>query len=277
MTVAVPFRRLAGHLVVLPVRCGDAEAPFVLDSGIGLTLLTGAFAGRAGAAATGATFSGQRMSGQTVTAPLVRVPELSVGGHRFREVTAARFELERLPADLAPIGGFLGLSLFEQNPLVVDYGAEVVRIEPGGSRRDVPAGEVEVPARPRRVGPSVDLEVDLTLPSGRVARVEVDMGSDALILHRRYMAELGLSPDGPGVRTVRGRDETGHAYVRFGATLAGRIQLTGAPAFSQDAPAVVFQEIIHDGLIGDAFLRRYRVRFDVGRARIGFAPRTTGS
>jgi len=100
-----------------------------------------------------------------------------------------------------------------------------------------------------RDGFSADPFVELVLPSGRTILVEVDTGSDCLILDSRVMAECGLEVGGPGV-TVR----------------------EGAPETAQDAPKVIFQEIIHDGLVGSDHLYRYRFSFDLAGSRLVLTP-----
>jgi hypothetical protein len=125
-----------------------------------------------------------------------------------------------------------------------------------------------------RDGPSVTVFLPLTIPGGRSISVEVDMGSDVLILDERFADETGARIEGEGVRRVEGTDETGGQFVRTFTRLPGRIHPTGAPQLGQDEPEVQFQRIIHDGLIGDAFLRRFAVTFDVGAAELVLAPRT---
>ena len=97
------------------------------------------------------------------------------------------------------------------------------------------------------------------------------MGSDALILDDELAAEVGVALDDPEVRVVDGTDETGHVYIRRFTTLHGPIHPEGAPSIVHDDPAVMFQRIRYDGLIGDAFLRRFSVTFDVPAGRIVFA------
>ena len=65
------------HLVTLPVRVGDVEARFALDTGIGPTLLGEALAHQVGCAPNGETFTGRRMSGQEVSVPLADAPPIS--------------------------------------------------------------------------------------------------------------------------------------------------------------------------------------------------------
>jgi Aspartyl protease len=51
------------------------------------------------------------------------------------------------------------------------------------------------------------------------------------------------------------------------------ISLTAAPAFRQHDPRVMFQKIIHDGLIGDTFLRNFVTTYDLANSQMIFAPR----
>lgn len=69
-----------------------------------------------------------------------------------------------------------------------------------------------------------------------------------------------------------GVDETGYSWTRRFSTLAGSIHLTGAAETGQERPRVMFQEIIHDGLLGTAYLDRYRYTVDVAGSRLRLAP-----
>jgi hypothetical protein len=72
------------------------------------------------------------------------------------------------------------------------------------------------------------------------------------------------------VRRLEGSDETGHRYTRYFTRLAGVIRVSEAPAVAQADPEVMFQRIIYDGLVGDAFLRRLTVTYDVAGERVIF-------
>jgi hypothetical protein len=60
------------------------------------------------------------------------------------------------------------------------------------------------------------------------------------------------------------------AVRRFGA-FRGRIHPVGAPAIAQEDPDVMFQDIRYGGLVGDAFLRRFAVTFDIPARRLVFS------
>ena len=259
-----PFRYLH-HLVTVPVRIDDRhDARFILDSGIGLTIVSASFAERAGVVVGPRTFSGQRMSGQEVELPLAQLASLQFDERRCDDVEVGVLDMTSFPPELGEIDGFLSLAFFDEQPFTVDYEHAVVRL--AGSDGGVPVAlEVE------RDGPSVTAFMRLVLPGGRVARVEVDMGSDQLILDERLAAEVGVALDDPSVRVVDGTDETGHAYTRRFTSLRGAIHPDGAPSLVHEDPAVMFQRIRYDGLVGDAFLRRFAVTFDLPAGRLVFA------
>jgi len=249
------------RLVTVPAAVNGVTTRLILDSGIGLTLVRDELAESAGVERSGESFTGKRMSGQAVTLPLAEA-SVAFAGTALERHEVGILDMRSFPDTLTEIGGFLSLAFFEQQPLSVDYARRVVAF---GS-----AEGVSVPVTVERDGPSVTVFMPLTIPGGRSISVEVDMGSDQLILDERFAAETGASLDGDGVRRVEGEDETGHPYTRTFTRLDGRIHPTAAPELAQDDPEVMFQEIIHDGLLGDAFLRRHVVTFDVAEESIVF-------
>lgn len=120
---------------------------------------------------------------------------------------------------------------------------------------------------------STDVYIDLTLPGGQSVKVEVDTGSDSLILNQPFAAQNAIDLEADGIRKLLGQDETGHEYARYFTTLPGDISLTAAPTFRQHDPQVMFQKIIYDGLIGDEFLRNFVTTYDLAQSRMIFAPR----
>jgi hypothetical protein len=100
----------------------------------------------------------------------------------------------------------------------------------------------------------------------------VDTGGDVLNLDAGHAPTLGVRPDDSAVRRVEGRDETGHGYVRCFTQLDETIHATGAPSIAQTGTNVMFQEIVYDGLIGDALLRRFVVTYDLPGERMIFPP-----
>lgn len=243
----VPFGQ-AAHLVTVPVRVDGVETTFVLDSGIGLTLVRDTLGV---GEPNGETYTGTRMSGQEVTIPLGFARSFAFGDEAPREVEVGLLDMSGFPPELDHVGGFLSLAHFAETPVTVDYPGGVVRV--GGV-----VDGVRVPAQVHRDGPAIDMFATFVVPDGREVSLEIDMGSDVLILDERF-AELG----GAAVRRVDGTDETGNSYTRRFTTLPGLVHPVGAPELAQEDPAVMFQKIVYDGLVGRDYLSRFAVTFDV--------------
>ena len=272
---ATPFERIH-HLVTVPVLVGGRKTRFILDTGIGLTLLSDRLCTEIGCHTDGSSFTGRRMSGQEVTVPLATAPPLSFGGVTRQDDLVGIIALGGFPPELCRVDGFLSLAFFDEVPFTVDYARDAVIVESPASADERTRDGSAVPVRLERDGPAVDAFMQLDLPGARTVQVEIDMGSDSLILDERLAEAAGVDLDRDGVRRLEGHDETGHAYTRFFTRLDGSISATGAPSVAQTDPEVMFQRIIYDGLVGDAFLRRFTVTYDLPRERVVFcAPDAT--
>jgi Aspartyl protease len=262
MSSTVAFDRV-GHCHRVPVQVGGDTFRFLVDTGIGITLVSSAIAARDEVVPTGRTFAGQRMSGQVVECPLVRLPAMRLGSYGVTDHVAGMVDLGD------EFDGILGPGFFGDHAFTVDPDRETLFVDPAPT-----ADGFVVPLEIRPDGPSIAPFAPLVLPSGRTVTVEVDTGSGSLILATRYLAECGLSLDDPSVETSTGTDETGHRWTRHYATIAGSVHLAAAPQTAQEGPRVMFQDIIYDGLIGTDYLDRYRVTYDFTGARMILSPRS---
>lgn len=266
MVSAVPFQ-YQEHMLAVPVVVGDVETTFIFDTGIGVNLISPSLAAKVSCVPLGETCTGRRMSGQAVTVPMSTLGSLKLGDHTWENVAVGVF-------DLAGIAGLVSLTSFRSIPVTIDYQAGTIVMEDERSLADRLARGTSVAVDVHEDGPySTGVFTDLTLPSGRSVKVEVDTGSDNLILNQPFAAENAIDLEGESTRRLLGQDETGHEYARYFTILPGDISLTAAPAFRQHDPQVMFQKIIYDGLAGDAFLRNFVTTYDLANARMIFAPR----
>jgi hypothetical protein len=262
----VPFQYVH-HLVTVPVLVEGTEATLVLDSGIGMTLISSSLAAAVGCELTGATYSGRRMSGHKVTIPLGSVGSFTVGDHRDESPVVGVFDI----AGLDGVDGFLALDYFRLAPLTVDYQARVIVLEDAYSMAPQAGAAIAVDVRVEQDAHSIAVFLPLDVLGRASLWVEVDMGSDSLILNAALADELGINLNDATTRSVDGRDETGHEYSRYFTQFQGVVNVTGASSIGQRDPEVMFQDIIYDGLVGDAFLRNFTVTYDLPNARMVFA------
>ena len=274
---SVPFRYAGRHLLVVPVQVADSHATrFIFDTGIGVTLLDRPLAERLGCIVDG-SYTGKRMSGQEVTVPLATLSALSIAGVRATGVRVGVWEMQGFlepGPELEGVEGFLSLNALERTPFTLDYarGHLVIEDEAGLAAR-VAAGRV-IPLEVVVDGTCVTVFFQLDVPGGAPARVELDLGGNILTLDARYMSRLGIDPLGPGVRREERKDETGFDYLRFFARTPGPVAPHGAPELAQRDLDVMFQDIIYDGLVGNDFLKRFTVTYDLPGRRLVLGPRT---
>lgn len=208
------------------------------------------------------------MSGQEVATSLGTLSSLELGSSRRDDIQVGIFDFN---VGAERIDGFLSLSYFRDIPVTVDYPAGMLVLEDAQSlARRAEAGTC-VSVRVHHDGCSTDLLLGLDLPGGRAVTVEVDTGSDVLILTEPLAADAGVDLSAESTRKVESSDETGHQFTRYFAALTGKISVTGAPGLCQADPEVMFQQIIYDGLAGNQFLRGFVVTYDLAASRMIFA------
>jgi len=232
----IPLVRYQDVLWALPVRVGDEEALFLLDTAAGVTVLDRELAARADIRARG-RWSGRRMTGEVVELGLAEDVLLELGGRPIRHETVGVLDLGALlPAGWPRVGGAVGLPTFDGRPFALDLMRHRLRLDasPGDGR--------EVSVRTRRDGPSVDLFLEVRAPS-RSLWLEVDTGNTGPVL---------LSPE---AAEALGLDSTPRETV---LDVAG---LGPVPT------PVVVKDIRYDGNVGAPFLALGALTVDVAAGR----------
>lgn len=265
----IPFSYIDKTFLVVPVQInGSIAQDFIFDTGIGVNVISKALCQQLGCKVQG-DHSGKRMSGQEVHIPMSSVASLSLAGHELKDVPVGIFDLEAMMPG-AKIGGFLSLGFFKDLPYSVDYVQQTITFENSTSLEKIRAQGIRVPVKLDIQGPSFGIFMPLVLPNGQKISVEVDTGSQALILNEKFMKELGIKPDDPSVKRKDGKDETGHTYSRYFTSLKGRVHIPQSQEIGADHPEVMFQKIIYDGLVGHYFLSQFRVTYDLPHSELIF-------
>ncbi|MCI0603379.1 retroviral-like aspartic protease family protein, partial [bacterium] len=257
--------------MVVPVQInGTLTQNFIFDTGIGVNLISKSICEQLHCKIED-EYSGKRMSGQEIRTPMSSVDSLSVAGHELKNVPVGVFDLETM-MPRSGIGGFLSLGFFRNLPYSVDYTKRTITFETSESLAKIRAEGTRVPILQDIEGPALQIFMPLVLPDSRRISVEVDTGSQILILNESFMKALGVTPDGPEVKRKDGKDETGHTFSRFFTNLEGKVHLVQSTDIGIEHPEVMFQKIIYDGLVGHDFLSRFRVTYDLPNSEIIFRP-----
>jgi hypothetical protein len=265
--VETPFQTLEGGVIVVPVVAAGTKTQFILDTGIGVSLINASLCETFACTPAGA-YTGQRMSGQSIEVPLARIASLSFGGVTVKDATVGVVDNPELFPSEA-ITGYLSLGHFSSSAVTISFSRDtIVNESPSSLARRVAAGK-SVAVKVDDDGTSVTVAVPIQLPNGAVAHAEVDTGSSALILDDRFLEPLSIDASAPSVTRREGQDETGHTFVRLFVTMAGPFSPAGTGLEVRDQ-RVMFQDIIHEGLVGTSFLERFDVTFDLAHARMIF-------
>ena len=268
----IPFRYYKTFVVVPVTVDGSIKKDFLLDTGAGINIISKSLSTQLLSKETG-EFRGKRMSGQEISIPMSVVGKLSLGDLTNKDIPVGLFDLD----DLVPgahIDGILSLDFFKDAAVTIDYDRNVLRFERTDELQKIKRTGTVVPVTLDRQGPSLDVFMPLILPTGKQVLLEVDTGSQDLILDEKFMKPLGFSKKDQRLRVREGKDETGHLYKRYFTKLTGAVHIPNSLAMKMELPDVMFQKIIYDGLIGHYFLEKFLVTYDLPNSEMIFRRRS---
>lgn len=265
----VHFEIVGSHLALIPVAVNGMASTFIFDTGIGPNVISESLCKKLHCKKTG-TIRDRRMSGQTVTLSTAVIDSLKVGPREQKNVAVAVWDIKDFPPELHGVEGFISPLFFKDIPFTMDFEARTIDLETNESFQAKLSTGQSVPTEVVYKGPSVQLFTQIILPDGTPARVEVDTGSNSVILHERHALRLRPYMQMGKLKKNEGTDETGYHYVRHNGNLRGTIQLRDAAGISQKNLNVLFQKIIYDGLLGTSFLKKYLVTYDLTNHRMIF-------
>jgi hypothetical protein len=242
---------------------GKGPFPFVLDTGAGGTVLGADLVQELGLPTIGEAQIGDPIHPHGLAAKQVKIESLGIGGLTLSDMTATAVENSGFREHLGA-RGVLGMPLFSELLLTIDYVAPEIRLargvlpDPDGREilafRAAAHGLIRVPIT---VG---TVEVD----------ADVDSGSPAAVsLPEEYMEKLPL--EGKPVQIGKARTVTAEFPV-YGATLKGAVQIG---AHRLENPALRFNKLPNAN-IGGEVLGRFAITIDQKNRRIRFTEKGPG-
>jgi Aspartyl protease len=260
-SVEVPM--LAGEGIVVEVRInGKGPYKFSLDTGAaGGGRITPKTAEALGLPAVGEVMAGDPSGKNRQSLKIVEAGSLTLGGVTFHDVHLSVRDLPKRRLDGAEEerDGVLGIGLFQDHLLTLDYPARRVRIEKGELP---PADDKQVVAYENPFGiPQIrmkvgDLEVEADVDSGNM--------NGELVLPASYIGKVALAYEPKVIgkaRTGFNEFDVKQAPLKGGAKIGAQVV---------ERPLVDFVDIFPHGNIGHAFLSRFAVTLDQKNHRIRF-------
>jgi hypothetical protein len=288
------------------VRVADkVDAEFLLDTGIGLTLISPKLAQQLGCQPSG-EYKGKHLAGQEFVVPLTQVPALALGS--AREVNAE--------VGIAPISGnldgCLSLAFFKDHPFTIDYASGALVLETSDSLYDRGKQGKMVPLRVIEEDKTILAWVSLALPKSQAGEAlhgyqstgtgsplgggggsgghgggmynrgftapskdpaknptvwaALDTGNEALILQNRYMALFCLYPE--DCKAVEGTDEVGGGYSASSVKLPQPLHLGDLNEIVFPGGELLFEKSRHEAHLGAEFLSQYTLTIDLKRQQM---------
>jgi predicted aspartyl protease len=219
---------------------------FLLDTGGGVTLLTEEFSkdipckfwGRA----TGYNMFGKRSDG-----PHCDGVEIKAGDVALTPVSVGKIDFgQQFPGDKAP-DGLLSLDAFDGKAITLDQKAGTLTVETSASLAARTRAMKELPFRVSRECSARCLSAFVGVPTGEgMTWLILDSGAGGVsLISKEYAKVFGLDP---GVKEQRLRYEV-------------------APGVPVDSPVMV-ADMIMDGNLGQPFMSRYVITFDLAAGRL---------
>jgi hypothetical protein len=257
--VVVPIELVGRKPVVEVTINGQGPFRFFLDTGAGVTVMDQSLVDELKLPVRGTTKIGDPADPEGITAKQNQVDKLEVGGATFSHFIAVSWDRAGIYPPGAP-RGVLGMPLFRQLLLTVDYPANRVVIAQGSlSKADGPdilgyqLGEAGLFSVPLKV-------------AGQAVWATLDTGSPSYLgFPTDYQTKLPLV-DKP-VEVGRGRTVGGEAII-YGAKLKGSIVL-GRNTF--DDPQITFFDRLRHPNLGYGFIHDFAITIDQVNKRMRWA------
>ena len=185
--IEAPFTQLASGQVVVVLDIGTTEAPFIVDTGASVTVITPKLWAAAGNTPDeGARIGGAGAGGELSGARLVTSPELLLGGAALSVGYAVVMDLET-GEEMPNVGGILGLDVLRAYVAEFDFSTHVVRLY---GKEDLPPSPTAWTTTKHLRGGL--LGVDLLFGTTPVPAV-VDLGASGTILNTAAAALPGVT------------------------------------------------------------------------------------
>ena len=256
-TIEIPMQ-LEGGMPVIEVQV-NGQGPFLfgIDTGAqGAARIDATLVEKLGLKPTGEIRAGDPSMKNVQIAATVKLDSIVAGGRRFVDVTAASRNYRNSPRPVK-VDGILGLTLFGDSLVTLDFPAKMVRIGPGElSKAD---GSEILDYKSENGVPLVELSI-----GGQKIGAHLDSGNTmgAFVLPTSFVEKLALLSEPVVVgraRSASGEMEIKQARIKETVRL-GRHEFTEA--------TITFPALGEIGNIGTKVLNDFAVTFDQRNQRV---------
>ncbi len=257
-TVAFPLDLSRGQPVVQVLLNGKGPYPFYLDTGAGATVLNDDVARELGLATLDSTRIGDPANPHAIRADIHRLDSIEIGGLRLEGVRCVSWDRSTLRPGADAPRGVLGIALFSELLLSLDYPKAEGRVTRGAL--PAPDGERVLAYEAPQGIPVVSVRI-----GARTYDTHLDSGSPgSFTLPRSERGALRLLAEPVEVGKARTANSTLTIYA---AQLADTMRL-GGHAFVR--PMIELNEGLPHPNLGGRILREFVVTLDQANRRVRF-------
>jgi hypothetical protein len=245
----IKLERFRKALWTVRVSVNGKTGDFLFDTGGGQTLVTDAFAAGLACRFVGRT-TGYNMFGDRSDTPHCNEVQIRAGDVLLSRVSISKHDFgDQFPGAEAP-DGLLSLDAFDGKAITLDQTARTLTIETTGSLAQRTRTMKELPLRVVRECSARCLSVFLGVPT------------------KEGMTWLVLDSGAGGVSLIS--KEYAKAFALDPAAKEQQLKFEVAPGVPVDSPVIV-TDMIMDGNLGQPFMSRYVITFDLARSRMWIA------
>jgi predicted aspartyl protease len=274
-SATVPFEFSTGEIVVSASINGKAPRRFIVDTGAAISILMPSVVRELGLKVNGEANLGA--GGGAAAAKFASADSIRIGSATIKDVNVAVLDLGSLGQVMGgKFGGLLGYNVLSQFQITIDYAAHQITFAP--------------PLSPLPTGKAVRMDLAGAVPiidvqaGGQKFRMVLDTGATGTILPARVGARLlsdkvfdkvddglvALGADGSPIRLKAGRLPS----LTIGEQTARGVLVSFAPVSAKSTGALLND--FANGLLGNTFLRRYRVTLDYAKKQVVLVPQAAG-
>jgi len=294
--LSVPFKVGKKRAILLPVKVADStDAEFQLDTGLGFNLISPQLAKKLGMEPSPG-YKVRPVTGGELDMAQGRLSALTVGNQKESDLDVVVGEPRFFVGNdgETKVDGILSLAFFRNHPFTLDYANQKLVLENSESLSQRRAAGTRVECRlsdeavvasislalkergpaPENPGGIAGIISGITggggAPDPPKAWVQVNTGCEPLLLDSKLMFTLPVDATGANVTETEPTDPAGLRY-RSWASKLGKVEVWEKPSLSQEKSSVVFRKLQAEGVLGQEFLRRYTVTFDLPNSELIFA------
>jgi len=184
----IPFLR-AGNLIIIKAKVDTIEGGFILDTGAPRLALNRIYFNHYPASRNGQD-NEEGITGHILPACSTTVSQLSFGGIQYNNLEADQVNLAKIEKSKGiKIFGLLGLQLFRQFEMIIDYGQNLIhlRLINGSERNILSVNNTQLSDTSRYTTTSIEIREDRLLIPGKVGGKKltfmIDTGAESNIIN----------------------------------------------------------------------------------------------